>query len=419
MKDHTPYRLSAQQVRVIQALSDARTLSDAAEALNLSQSSLSRALHGAEDRLGVTLFQRGWSGTEPTADGEIVLGQCKRIVDELERFDRAALGAKAPSRLKAFVRWRHLQIVAAVALAGSASVAAEALGVRQPAVSQALRDVAAYIEPALFERRKRGLMATDTGRAVAALWQRIAADLDQVPELLNRPAAGLVGRVAVGMLPFSGQNVVMETFGELTRRNPHLRLVAVPGSYTSLCDALKRGEIDVIIGILRDPAPAGFSEEYLYDETFTAVARHDHPCHGAPVDIATLARLNWMVAPHGTPIRRYFERVFAGIDPPPVPQSCEILSFSNAEQVVVGNDSIALLCYSVAGLRNLRPELRKVEIDLPDARVPIGFTHRADDTATEAVAAFEALLKDHIARSVPHQSDPGNGGDIRSAIRSA
>ncbi|SMH41939.1 DNA-binding transcriptional regulator, LysR family [Maritimibacter sp. HL-12] len=389
-------------VRTIRALSDARTLRDAADVLNTSQSSLSRALRGAEARLGVTLFQRGWSGTEPTAEGEIVLGQCTRIMDDLHRFERVDLGTPAGrARFATFARWRHLEAVAAVVHTGSATAAAREMGVQQPAVSQALRDVSAYVGPALFARCKGGLRPTETGRALAALWARIGADLDQIADMLKRESSGLAGRIAVGMLPFSGQNFVMETFGEISRTNPNLRLVAVPGSYTSLCEALKRREIDLIVGILRAPPPEGFSEEYLYNETITAVARRDHPCHAAPVDLAVLAGLRWMVAPHGTPIRRYFEWLFAGITPAPVPQSCEILSFSNAEQVVVGNDSVALLCYSDVGLGNLRPELRRVDIDLPEAGVPIGITRNIGEAPSLAVSAFEALLKRRVGQPDP------------------
>ena len=392
MTRRPPARLSAKQLRTLHALSRHRTLRDAARELNTSQSALSRALSGAEDRLGASLFQRGWSGTEPTGAGEIVLDQCRRIIDDLDGFAQATEGVD-PVRFRAFARWRHLETVAAVLQAGSASGAAATLGVRQPAVSQALRDLAAYVGSPLFRRHSAGLAPTDTARALAALWNRVSAALDRLPERIDSASRGLAGRVAVGMLPFSGQDLVMETFGALSRQHPNLRLVAVPGSYASLCDALKRREIDLIVGTLRDPPTLpGLCETFLYHETYTLIARRGHPCHSQPVTMESLAALNWMVAPHGTPVRRYFEGLYAGAAALPAVQSCEILSFANAEQVVVNNDAVSLLCYSDAGLAALRPDLRRVEIDLPDARVPIGITTVADAPLPPAVDAFVRFL---------------------------
>lgn len=394
-----PPRLSATEVRVLAALAETRAVREAAERLNMSASALSRALAAAEARLGLRLYQRGWSGAEPTAGGELVIGPCQGILAELDRADRGGLGSPAaPGRLAAFVRWRHLAAVAEVVRTGSATAAAQALGIRQPAVSQALRDVAGYVAPPLFRRHAAGLAPTFAAGELVVHWQRIAAELDRIPQRLAAMAGVLVGRVAVGMLPFSGQAQVMETFGALSRQHPHLKLLAVPGSYGSLAEALRRGEIDLMLGIGRAPPPwPDFVEEHLCDEDFTMVARSDHPCHSAPPDAAALAAMRWIVAPHGTPVRRYFEHFFraAGVEPPA--QSCEILSFADAEQMIAASDSVALLCYGPAELRRLRPGLRRLEVALPAARAPIVVTSRRTAPPSEAVAVFLALLRARIA----------------------
>ena len=148
--------LTAREARVIRALADHRRLGAAAEVLALSQSSLSRALAEAESRLGVTLFQRGWTGSEPTALGDVVVAQCQRILADIEAVERADLGARHP-KLAALVQWRHLESLAAVVAQGSASAAARALGISQPAVSQALSDLAAFVPVPLLRRHSAGL----------------------------------------------------------------------------------------------------------------------------------------------------------------------------------------------------------------------------------------------------------------------
>lgn len=386
--------LTARETRAIGALAEHRRLGAAAEALGTSPSAVSRALAEAESRLGVSLFQRGWTGSEPTPAGDVVVDQCQRVLAAIDTVEREAF-APRPLRLAARLQWRHLAVLSAVVAAGSATAAARVLAMRQPAVSQALRDLSAHAQAPLFIRRSAGLEPLPAAQALAALWERVQGDLQALPDLLAGAATGLTGRVAVGMLPFSGQTRLMAAFGDLARAHPNLRLVAVPGNYTALCEALKRREIDVFVGLLRNPAPyPGFTEEPLYDERFTLVAHRDHPVHRGPVTIATLAAQRWVVAPHGSPIRRYFETVFRQLGAVPPAQTYEIWSFADAEAMIAGSEAVALLSYSDSTLAELRADLRPVAFALPDAVTTVGLTRLGDQPpAPELATLVEALRR--------------------------
>jgi len=127
------------------------------------------------------------------------------------------------------------------------------------------------------------------------------------------------------------------------------------------------------------------------------IARRDHPCHDGPRTLEALAALNWSVAPHGTPVRRYFEAFFLEAPRPPQTQSVEIFSFANAEQMALGSGSVAMLCYNRERLARLNPDLKRLDVALPDPRVPIGLTRRADTPTPAAVDVFVACLRRHIA----------------------
>nr|WP_288926020.1 LysR family transcriptional regulator [uncultured Maritimibacter sp.] len=392
--------LSARQVRVIRALSEHRRLSEAAESTAMSQPAFSRTLNSAEGQLGVALFQRGWSGSEPTALGEIVIDQCRRITAEFETLERGVLGHDGPLRFPSLARWRHLRAVSAVVRHGTASAAARALGVSQPAISQSLRDIAGYVAPTLFIRRKAGMEPTEAARAIAALWDRINAALNDIPALLADTGDSLLGRVSVGMLPFSGQSLVLEAFGEITQAHPRVQLVAIPGGYDTLVEALRRGEIDLIIGVLRNPSPfPEMVEKHLYFEDYMMIARTDHAIHDHRPSMAELAKEQWIVAPHGTPIRGFFDRMFRAAGTIPPAQSAEMFSFSNAEQMIVASRSIALLCYGKSGLRNLPTALKPVDIRLPGARVSIGVTRYGEEPPNEAISTFLDILARKIAEA--------------------
>jgi len=61
-----------------------RSLRQAAEALNIRQSTLSRGLRDLEYKLGATLFERTNGGSRPTTEGQEFLDAARRIVEETE-----------------------------------------------------------------------------------------------------------------------------------------------------------------------------------------------------------------------------------------------------------------------------------------------------------------------------------------------
>lgn len=375
-------------------IADLRSYRLAAGRLNTTQPTLSRLVRQAEAALGTTLFHRGWSGTDLTSNGESVIRRFHAALALVDEAEAALFPAPGPHpTLHAALRLRQLDVIAAVAGARSVSAAAAALGCSQPDVSRALSQTARHLGLALFRRTRAGMVPLDAALRLARLQARIRHELSQIPRDLASAKGQVQGRVAVGMLPFSGQATIARAFAALTNRHPRIRLSCVPGSYNGLTEALRRSEIDRIVGILRGPACApDLRETHLYDERFTIIARHDHPLLGRAAGLADLAGTNWVVAPHGTPVRSYFERLFDGIGAAPPAQTCEMLSFTSAEQMLVESNSVGMLTYGPAQLARLRPDLRRLPLDLPGAAAPVGLTRLAGAATPPAVAAFDAEL---------------------------
>jgi DNA-binding transcriptional LysR family regulator len=113
---------------------------------------------------------------------------------------------------------------------------------------------------------------------------------------------------------------------------------------------------------------------HLYDESFAVVVRADHPLSNSNPTLKDLAKENWVVAPHGTPTRRYFEELLLreGLTPPA--QTCEIVTFYLAEQMILHSDAIGLLTYSARKRNALREGLKILPILLPNNVRAIGLT---------------------------------------------
>lgn len=386
--------LDIREIAAIDAVALTRSFRLASEAVHTSQSTLSRLIAAAEGKLAVTLFQRGWTGAETTPRGDVVARACRSILDAIAGAEaRLFPDRRSGPRLALNLRRAHLVAVSAVLREGSVTAAARRIGRTQPELSRSLSDLAKRFDLDLFRRRPAGLAPTEAALQIAALGDQIDRQLAHLAEALHRLDGAVLGRVAVGVLPFSGQDMVSSAFARISDVHPHVRLSYVPGTYHALVDGLRRGEIDRMVGILRrDACPADLAETHLHDEHFTVVARRDHPLLAAAQDPARLAATHWVVAPHGTPVRAHFERVFAAMALMPPTQTCEILSFSAAEQMLVDSGAVAMLTYSDRKLAALRPDLRPVPVPFPRGRAPVGITRLRQAVSGPALDLFDRIL---------------------------
>jgi len=387
--------LTIRQARAISAVATHFSLVRAAERLNASQSSLSRHIADAEIALGQKLFQRGWTGMEPTSQGEIVIAHCQRAMASLETAQGQLKhwGARV-SDLSHHLTWEMLAAADAVRATGGVSRAAEYLGLSQPTVSRALAKLSAALGVQPFRRIQKGMEATqDVAPLLSELRRQLLLDVMALPSRLEALSGEVTGRVAVGLLPFSEQACVMKAFGMMLRRHRHVRLQAVTGSYSALIDGLGRDELDFVLGPLRQPAPFDtLVEKPVFRESFAMVVREGHRWARGKPRLADLVGENWVVAPHGTPTRRYFETLLIGQDLTPPPQTCEIVTFSLAEQMILNSDAVGLLTYSPRKRANLRAGLKILAIDLPESEREIGLTYRKHKPFSAAQTAFAEIL---------------------------
>lgn len=410
--------LTIKQVRAINAVGAYASLARASEQLNTSQSSLSRCIVEVEKTLGQRLFQRGWTGMEPTSQGEVVIAHCRRMISCFDAAQGAlqATGGRLAD-LSHHLGWEMLDAISAVKATGSVSAAAAYLERSQPDVSRALGKIATAIGRPPFQRTRTGMEATRAAEILADLHARLLMDVMALPEQLKALSGEVTGRVAVGLLPFSEQDIVVKAFGKMLRRHRHVRLQAVTGSYDALIDGLRQGELDFVMGPLRKPPPYDTLEElHLYDESFAVVVRPGHPLSKRRPTLADLVHKSWVVAPHGTPTRHYFETLLIAQGLTPPAQTCEIVTFFLAEQMIINSDAIGLLTYSARKLGVVSDKLTVLPLDLPENQRAVGLTFRKHQPFTPAQDIFLRAIVDDLPKlSKPRRSEGGKAG-LRSEL---
>ncbi|HKE93431.1 MAG TPA: LysR family transcriptional regulator [Povalibacter sp.] len=169
---------------------------------------------------------------------------------------------------------RQLQYFLAVADNGSLSKASAVLGIAQPALSRAVRQLEEAVETPLFYRHGRGIRLTEKGTQFRATIEPLVRSLLQATDDLKASAGVPAGSISFGMPPSMSAAVgacLVETFLE---RYPQVKLQIIDAFSGYLNEWLVAGRLDLAIinGARRS---AHIDMDPLLTVDLFHVARHD------------------------------------------------------------------------------------------------------------------------------------------------
>lgn len=383
----SPFDLNLRHLRAMTMIVARGSMSAAAEAVGLSQPALTQGLAKLERQFGEPLFERHVDGMAPTPAGAAITQRVEAAFDYL--------GATLRPRGRGFARPEQLmtatQLHGFLALAGATGFAgaAAATGVSQPALHRAVRDLEQLCGVALVERRGRGVGLTAAGHKLARgarLAEReIAA---AIAETSAQHETGN-GRIVIGAMPLSRARLLPRAIARLSTQAPRVRIEVVEGSWRELVDPLRDGILDIMIGALRDEAPADLLQEALITDPLAVVGRADHPLIGTEPSVAALTRYPWIVGQGGAPLRQQWERLFASGPLPDAPIECG--SVMVIREVLRDTDFLALLSLDQIALEIANGILAPVA-SLPGTHRVIGITRRAGWRPAPAQQLFLDLV---------------------------
>jgi DNA-binding transcriptional LysR family regulator len=221
-----------------------------------------------------------------------------------------------PSRL----RTRHLEVLLAVAEAGSMQRAARQIHLTQPAISKLICEIEDIFDTALFERSRRGVTLTECGETLAQHARALLNDLDRTQEEIAAIGRGRMGRLRIGALAVSESELLPQSLLALRKQAPALQIQVEEGTRASLLASLRRGELDCVIGRLNvGSSEAELKCEKLLRLPVLVVAAPRHPlARRRKVTLPALADYPWVLPRVGAPIRTIIDSLFvnAGIAAP-------------------------------------------------------------------------------------------------------
>jgi len=281
-----------------------------AKTICLSQPAVTQAINGLEERLEEKLFERGPDGMAPYKAAEIFAVRIEKAISYI------GSGRVTSTQARAFL---------AMARTASYVGASSTTGLSQPSLHRSVRSLEMALGYKLTKRRGRGLALTQRGRRTARAFRlaklELEAGLVEVAALQGRD----VGQLSIGAMPLSRARILPAAVVLFQRQHSDVDVSVVEGSHHELIEPLRDGELDFLIGALRDPSPGpDVAQEVLFVDWPVILARRGHPLGKkrlSEADPKLLAKYPWIVPETGVPLRELWARIFtsSGLPLPRIP----------------------------------------------------------------------------------------------------
>lgn len=380
-------------MRVLVAVADTGSVTLAANLCNVSQPAVTQSISKLETDTGGPLFDRTRQGFFLTQRGEVLTDRVQRALAQLD----PALAGIAP-RLLVTARMSQLNALVAVTEVENFTLAARRLGLAQPTVHRAIAQLEHAAGRVLFERSAFGLVASRQTKALAMAARLAFAELQQAEADLAELGGKEAGRIVVGALPMARSVLLPRALIEYRKHRPKQAISVIDGPYDELLSGLRRGEIDFILGALRDPIPIGdIIQEPLFDDRLVFLCGNHHPLKTQKgLTRAELRDCAWVVPRQGTPTRTQFESFFAKTGQP---QSIvEAGSILLMREILSGSDHLGCISRMQAAAEISKSLLSVIPFEAGWKGRPIGLTYRASWAPTVAQSLLVTLLRESVSR---------------------
>jgi LysR family transcriptional regulator for metE and metH len=281
---------------------------------------------------------------------------------------------------------RDLQLVLALAGAGSTARAASILHLTQPAVSRALLALEDKLKTSLFERSPKGLLPSPAGERLLAGARELLVGLQDLEQRTCTPEPTLKIRLVCEC--YTAYHWLPSVLSSLNDTAPGLQLALEVEHTHAPIRALEAGDVDVALLTTGQLPRSGLRERPLFDDEVVFLLAADHPlAKKKAITIADLERVPLLTSSN-TPAaeRHWFMRAAFGRKKPRI--TFQALPLSEAIlDVARAGMGVAVMSEWIAGPHVKRGELVARRLSTGALRRPWRIAYRR-----EVEAVVERLL---------------------------
>ena len=153
--------------------------------------------------------------------------------------------------------------------------AAERCNVSQPTLSVAIKKLEEELAVTLFERSAADVKITDIGARIVAQAEKVLLEAGQIKEIATAGRDPLSGPLKLGVIYTIGPYLLPHLIPRVHAAAPSMPLLIQENYTARLAEALKRGDLDVIVVALPFEEP-GIVTQAVYDEPFRVLLPAGH-----------------------------------------------------------------------------------------------------------------------------------------------
>jgi DNA-binding transcriptional LysR family regulator len=221
-------------------------------------------------------------------------------------------GDRRVNRLKL----HELEVLLAVAEAGSMAKAAAQLALSEPAVSRSISDMENTLGVFLFDRSSKGVEPTPYGRALIKRGVAVFDELRQGIREIEAIKDPTIGEVHIGATSTIAEvGIVAAVIGQMSQKYPRINFHVVEATPEWLFRELRERSLDLIILLTFDPVTSNdIVSEMLYEDRMVIAAAADNPwTRRSRVKLADLVDENWTLPEPEHPVTSIVASAFRAV----------------------------------------------------------------------------------------------------------
>jgi LysR family transcriptional regulator of gallate degradation len=391
---------SIRHLKVFDSVAHLHGVQRASEECHVSQPAVTQAIAKLEQQMGVALLQRCSRGTYPNEFGVIFHRRTQRFFAQLEAalLELGVPNAPVPlSRIAGRISRSQLLSLISIVEHGSFVQAAHALEMSPAWLQRAARDLERIVRRPLFAQTASGIVATpaaaEFARRIKLAQREIEFGIDELQTAMGNSG----GEIVIGAMRVANSIMLASVVNEFASSYPNANIRILIGSPREMLRSLRCGDVDALLGLLRDPDSSDLIQAPLGEMPYVVAARHGHPLvQRESVTLEDLARFEWVVGSAQGGRRARFDKLFAAVRKPLV--RIEASSLPTLRLLLAQSDRLTLLTsYELMCEEDTLTAIRFAPIE----PVPwFGLTTRENWLPTARQASFMDLIQKHIVRSL-------------------
>lgn len=292
------------------------------------------------------------------------------------------------------VNLRHIQQFLAVAETGSIRAAARGLGLSQPAITKAIRQLERECGVPLIQRNTSGAVLTAFGHTFRARAQLIAGEARRAQEELAQMTGAEAAQVAIGVAPSVGSLVIPAAIPAFLKSYPKALVRIVGGLPNTTIARVCDGTLDFVVGPRpRSQIPSSLRAWPLFEMPMALTLRVGHRLSNAR-SLADFADAEWILTGAAAQPTSPLSLAFGELGLPPPRYRIQAKSFLAAQSLIAHGDFVGLMPRAMVEAGPNRDLLSFVEVPEIKMANSVELFYRPDPPLTPAALN----LAEHILR---------------------